>query len=69
MEEKKYISNLTNNGCQVITKKYIIIDNIEQQIGELHSCYYSNSEQGRKDILEREPENISSAALAMWEVQ
>lgn len=66
MEERKTIGSLTLDGCQVITKRYIIIDNIEQQVGELHSCYYSNNEQGKKDIVEREPENISSAALAMW---
>lgn len=66
MEERKSIGSLTSGGCQVLKKRYIIIDNIEQQVGEIIACYYPNTEQGRKDIQEREPENISSAALAMW---
>lgn len=66
MEERKSIGSLTSGGCQVLKKRYVIIDNIEQQVGELIACYYPNTEQGRKDIQEREPENISSAALAMW---
>ena len=63
---KKLIQNLDSSGCQVVTIQYVEIDGKENTVGYPHSCYYANSEQGKKDIQEREPENISSAALAMW---
>lgn len=66
IQQYKYIGNLNERGCQVITRSYIELNGQEQQVGDLHSCFYPNTEQGKKDIQEREPENISSAALAMW---
>lgn len=66
LKEHKYIGNLNERGCQVITQSYIELNGQKQQVGEVHSCFYPNTEQGKKDIQEREPENISSAALAMW---
>lgn len=57
---------LTSDSVSILTQKFIEIDEEEQQVGENHRRAYVNSIQGRKELLENEPEGVNAAVMAMW---
>lgn len=64
--EKKTVDMLTKDSVSILTRKFIEIDGQEMQIGENHRCSYVNSEDGRADLLDNEPEAVVNAVMAIW---
>lgn len=66
IKEEKIVDMLTIDSVSILTKKYIEIDGVKTQVGENHRCAYVNSENGRKNIKEKEPDYVVSAVIAIW---
>lgn len=63
---KKTVDMLTSDSVSILTQKYIDIDGVQTQVGQNHRCAYTNSESGRKQIAEKEPDYIVTAVMALW---
>lgn len=66
IKEKKTVDMLTADSVSILTQKFIDIDGVETQVGENHRCSYVNSETGRSDLQDAEPEEVVNAVFAIW---
>lgn len=66
IEERKTVDRLTMESVSILTTKHINVDGVDTQVGENHRCAYVNSETGRKDLQEKEPEAVINAVFAIW---
>lgn len=63
---EKTIDMLTTLDVNIITKKFVELDGVKSQVGENHRVSYSNSEFGRKGLIDNEEEAIINSVLAIW---
>lgn len=63
---KKTVDMLTTKTVSILTQKFIELDGIDTQVGGDHRCAYANSETGRKDLQEQEPQNVVDSVFAIW---
>lgn len=63
---EKTIDMLTKDSVSILTEKFIEEDGISYKVGENHRCAYVNSSEGRKDIAENEPSDVSKTVLSYW---
>ena len=66
MITEKTIDMLTKDSVSIKTLRFIEEEGQKYQVGGIHRCAYANSESGRKDLSENEPEDVSSTVLAFW---
>lgn len=66
IKEKKTVDMLTTDSVSILTKKFIEVDGVETQVGENHRCAYVNSETGRSDLQENEPEEVVNSVFSIW---
>ncbi len=66
IKESKTVDMLTKDSVSILTRKTVILDGIETQVGDNHRCSYVNSEQGRQELIQTEPENVVNSVLAIW---
>lgn len=65
MEERKTIDMLTKDGVSILTQRIITIGEETFPLDN-HRIAYSNSEMGRKDLINEQPENIVAAIMTIW---
>lgn len=63
---KKTIDMLTSDSVSILTQKFIDVEGVQTQVGQNHRRAYVNSEDGRKQITENEPDYIVTAVMALW---
>ena len=66
IKEKKTVDMLTSESVSVLTQKFINVDGVQTQVGQNHRCAYVNSESGRNELQENEPEEIVNSVMAIW---
>ena len=66
MITEKTIDMLTKDSVSIKTLKFIEEEGQKYQVGDIHRCAYANSESGRQNISENEPEDVSTAVLQYW---
>lgn len=66
IQEKKTVDMLTSGSVSILTQQFIEIDGVPTQVGQNHRCAYVNSEAGRSNLQELEPEEVVSAVMAIW---
>ena len=66
IEEKKTIDMLTTDSVSILTQKFIEEDGEMLQVGKNHRRAYANSQSGREDLEENEPEDVVNAVFAIW---
>ena len=66
IKENKTVDMLTKDTVSILTKKFIEVEGVDQQVGENHRRAYINSQSGREDLEENEPEDVVNAVLAIW---
>lgn len=66
IKEKKTVDMLTTDSVSILTQKFIDVDGVETQVGENHRCSYANSETGRSDLQNSEPEDVVASVFAIW---
>lgn len=66
IQEIKIVDMLTKDSVSILTQKYVDLDRVKTQVGDNHRCSYSNSEYGRQDLLQSEPEDVVNAVIAIW---
>lgn len=63
---EKTIDMLTPLAVNIITKKFVELDGVKNQVGENHRVSYNNSEIGRKELNTNEEDAIINSVLAIW---
>lgn len=66
IQENKTVDMLTKDSVSILTQKYIDLDGAKTQVGDNHRCSYTNSEHGRQNLLQSEPEDVVNAVFAIW---
>lgn len=66
ISEKKTIDMLTSESVSILTQKFVNVDGENMQIGENHRCAYVNSESGRQQLQDNEPQEVATAVLVIW---
>lgn len=66
METIKQLDLLNENGVSILTKRVIEVDGKQEQVGEAHRRAYNNSERGRQELIDREPQEVVNAVFALW---
>lgn len=66
IKEKKTVDMLTVDSVSILTQNYIEFNGVQTQVGQNHRCAYANSETGRNDLQENEPEEVVNAVFAIW---
>lgn len=66
IKEKKTVDMLTIYSVSILTQQFVDIDGKETQVGENHRCAYVNSESGRNELQEKEPEEVVNSVMAIW---
>ena len=66
IKEKKTVDMLTIYSVSILTQKFVDIDGVETQVGENHRRTYVNSETGRNEVQENEPEEVVNSIMAIW---
>ena len=64
--EKIMLDMLTQDGVNVRTQRYVVVDGQEYPIGEPHRKAYVNSVRGRQAVQNEVPEPHRSAIFALW---
>lgn len=64
--EKKTVDMLTTDSVSILTQKFIDVDGKQEQVGSNHRCSYVNSENGRQNLQDNEPEEVVTAVMAIW---
>lgn len=64
--EKIYLDALTPESVSVRKEKFVIIDGVEEKIGEPWRRGYMNSTSGRQEVQDEVPEPYRSAIFAVW---
>ena len=64
--EKKTIDMLTKDSVSILTQKFVMLDGVETKVGENHRRSYFNSENGRYELTNNEPEEVVNAVMAIW---
>ena len=64
--ERKTVDALTPTSVSILTRRVIVIDNQEQQVGDNHRCAYVNSTSSRTELINNEPEDVINSVLAIW---
>lgn len=65
-EKRKTVDMLTRDSVSILTQEFINLGGVDKQVGDNHRCGYSNSIQGRKDLIQNELEDVINAVMAMW---
>jgi hypothetical protein len=66
MEEKIFLSELTENSVNVVKKTAVTVDNKEYFIGLPHRRAYENSTVGREAIAQDLSGTYLSAVMTVW---
>jgi hypothetical protein len=66
MLERITIHSLDSFGVTIQRQKYIQSDGIEYPVGQKHSISYANSNVGRVDLQQHEPDAIVAAVMSIW---
>lgn len=66
IETRKTVDMLTKDSVSILTQNFVEFEGKEQQVGENHRRAYINSQEGRAEIEECEPENVVNAVMAVW---
>lgn len=66
IETKKTVDMLTKDSVSILTQYFTELNGQTQQVGENHRRAYVNSVEGRIDLIENEPNNVSNSVLAIW---
>lgn len=66
IKEKKTVDMLTADSVSILTQNYIEFNGVQTQVGQNHRCAYVNSETGRNNLQNAEPEEVVNAVLAIW---
>lgn len=61
-----YIDRLREDSVSIAKQDFLVREESEQKLGELHRKAYFNSENGRTELSEEIPEPYVSAVLAVW---
>lgn len=63
---KKTVDMLTHDSVSILTQKFVTVEGTEQQVGGNHRVAYVNSNLGRTNLQENEPDYVQSAVLSYW---
>ena len=63
--EKKTVDMLTTDNVSILTQNFIDLDGKQEQVGSNHRCAYVNSENGRQNLQDNEPEEVVTAVMAI----
>lgn len=66
IKTRKTVDMLTKDSVSIITQNFIEFEGKEQQVGEKHRRAYINSQEGRAEIEECEPNDVIVAVMAIW---
>ena len=66
INEEKTVDMLTTDSVSILTQKFIEIDGEKTQVGGNHRCSYINSKDGRKFLIDEEPNEIVNAVFVIW---
>lgn len=66
IKEKKTVDMLTADSVSILTQNYIEFNGVQTQVGQNHRCAYVNSETGRNNLQNAEPEEVVNAVFAIW---
>lgn len=61
-----YIDKLNIKSVSIAKQDFLVREESEQKLGELHRKAYFNSESGRAELSDEIPEPYVSAVLAVW---
>jgi len=64
--EKIYLDALTPESVGVRKEKFVIIDGVEEKIGDPWRRAYVNSPSGRQQVQDEVPEPYRAAIFAVW---
>ena len=64
--EKIYLDMLNTDSVAIVKKKYIIIDNVENQVGIETRNTYMNTQSERKYLQSILPESYYTAIISVW---
>ena len=65
IEEKLTIDMLTQDSVSILKQRFYIENGTSTQLGQNHRKAYTNSVNGRKELVEL-PQNVQNSILAMW---
>ena len=63
------ISQFTEKNVSIVTKEYITIDGVEQQLGKTKRICYNNCPYDRQRMQSSLPEEYVNKILAVWGAQ
>ena len=66
MRKEISISQLTEKNVSIVTKEYITIDGVEQQLGKTKRICYNNCPYDRQRMQSSLPEEYVNKILAIW---
>ncbi len=66
MRKEISISQFTEKNVSIVTKEYITIDGVEQQLGKTKRICYNNCPYDRQRMQSSLPEEYVNKILAIW---